>query len=167
MSRTASVCLRVGLVGLAAIAAPITASAQEAKYFVYFAPGDQPGRNPKSQIYAAGVGLERALEEHLAIQVDIGALSYFDAEPSRTAGGIASFDVVGNAWAGQRTELFGVGGYSVVFGDDTMNLFNIGGGARHWFSEERAVLVEYRYHHGGEDALLKKFWTVRIGLVFR
>jgi hypothetical protein len=167
MTGTAAVCMRIALVSLAVAGTPAIAIAQDAKYFVYFEPGNQSDREPKSQIYAGGVGLERSLERHLAVQVDVAALSYYNADLSRTLGGIASFDAVGNFWVGQRYEMFGAGGYSVVFAQDATNLFNLGGGVRHWFREDRGVLVEYRYRQGNGDALLNKFWSVRLGLVFR
>jgi hypothetical protein len=167
MTRIVRMCAGIAVMAFAIVGSPLDAAAQDAKHFVYFAPGNQTDRGSKSQVYAAGVGFERTLEEHLAIQVDVAALSHFDVEASRTLGGIASFDAVGNVWVGRRLELLGVAGYSLAFGDDTINLGNFGGGLRHWFREDRAVLLEFRRHQGDEAAWLNKFWTVRIGLVFR
>jgi hypothetical protein len=168
MTGTCFVCVRIGLLILTVLmAAPTIAAAQDGKVFVYFEPGHQLDRDTGSQIYAGGVGFEQMLERHLAVQVDVAALSYFDAEPSRAFGGIASFGGLFSILPESRYEPFFTGGYSLVFGDDTTNMFNVGGGLRHWFSEERALLVDYRYHQGGKDTLLHQFWTVRIGLVFR
>ena len=147
--------------------APAAAHAQDGVQFVYFAPGNQMGRASDSTIYAAGLGLERSLERHAAVQIDIAALSYFAADTSRTVAGVASFDGVFHPLPGRRVQPFVVGGYSLQFRDTTVNMWNVGVGMRHWFSETRALLLEYRQDRGNHHAPLHRYWTVRVGLAWR
>jgi hypothetical protein len=168
MTKPRSIILWVWLTALAAGVSPAVARAQDATHFVYFAPGNEVGRASSSQTYAAGIGLERALERHLAVQVDIAAASYFDANDGRRVSGLASFDAVFRALPERKVQLFGVAGYSLRFRDDTTNMFNYGVGLHHWFREDRGLLVEIRDHTATKDqATLRHFWHVRIGLVFR
>jgi hypothetical protein len=158
--------VRIALTALFA-GTPAAAYAQDATRLVHFDPGHQVGRDTGSQTYAAGLGLERVLERHLAIQADIAAISYFEADESRKLGGIASVDGVLHFLPQRRVEPFAVIGYSLHFRDHTTNMFNYGAGLRHWFREDRALLVEIRDHRAKQDQPLSHFWSVRIGLVFR
>ena len=53
----------------ALLSTPVDARAQDTKYFLYFGPGTEVDREPNGQIYTGGAGLERALAEHMAVQV--------------------------------------------------------------------------------------------------
>ena len=145
---------------------PSLAYGQDSTTYVFFAPGDQ--REPvKKQIYEAGFGLERKLDERVAVQADVAALPYYDTDDTRTVAALASVGGAYHFTPGRTLDPFVLAGYSLQFRDYTANMFHYGVGLRYWFREERALLVEVRDHVGREGAPVERYWSVRIGLVFR
>jgi hypothetical protein len=166
MTRAAFIIARVCAPAIVLLLSPALARAQASTH-VFFAPGEQRDPPAHQQIYEAGGGFERMLDGGLAVQTDVAAVVYFDAARSRTIGAIASIAGAYHFVRGRRVDPFGVAGYALQFRDYTTNMLTYGGGLRYWFREDRALLIEIRDHVAHQGPPIARYWTVRIGLVFR
>jgi hypothetical protein len=146
-----------------------TASAQNTRGFVYFAPGAETtlGKlGETNHAYGLGGGAELLLGAHFGVGAEIGAVVPGQGTASNTIG-IISTNGYGHLWRDRNLDPFVTAGYSILFRDFAANGVNFGAGTNYWFRENVGLLLEGRDHFATIQGASTHIWEFRIGLTFR
>ena len=159
------------LIVLLLLAMPGLAAAQTSTSaghgYVFFAPGGATGRGFTTSTLNLGGGGEAFVAENFAVGSEIGAL--WPTENFGAALGLFSVNGAyhfGRSAEGRKAVPFVTGGYSLLFREETSNLYNLGAGVDYWFREKLGLRLEFRDHIWNPGTTVH-LWQVRIGMTFR
>jgi hypothetical protein len=114
-----------------------------------FLPGTQPpivSVPPTNNWYTGGVGLERLLAAHVGVGLDLGGIVPGQGKILSNTVGSFSPNVYFHWEFKSAFDVFGTGGYSLLFQSFTANYYNFGGGLNYWLgiNQTHGLMVEYR-----------------------
>jgi hypothetical protein len=111
--------------------------------------------------------MERLLAKHVGVGVDLAALVPGQGKIVSNTIGTFSPNAYFHWSFGSKLDLFGVGGYSLLFRDFTANYYNAGGGLTYWMGigETRGLMFEYRRLNPIDAG--PSYNEIRFGLTFR
>jgi hypothetical protein len=151
------------------------ASAQYTRGYAYVAPGGVSAAGNTERSYAVGGGVERLLAHGVGAGAELGAFLPSHAFKDNVHG-VFSLNGYYHFLSERALDPFATAGYSLIFRDDTANMFNFGGGVNYWFQEKLGLQLEFRDHVRHHDAnslnspagsVTANYWNFRIGLTFR
>ncbi len=144
--------------------APGSGQAHHAQGYVFVAPGAYIGYADSVAILHVGGGGEALIQRGLGIGAEIGAIGSLQ----ESGGGLGLFSVNGSYHFRRNKKIapFLTGGYSVVGGNGTRSLVNVGGGVNYWLRERVGIRLEFRDHFY-LDGAGRQLLGFRIGFAFR
>ncbi len=156
MKRTLLVCLVLSLWAGAAMA-------QSSNGYVFFAPGTVTGGGG---VFDFGGGAEAILGKIVGVG---GELSAITSTHFTGIVGLADVNGYGHFIPNRhsRFDPFVTAGYSLMFRDGHMNLFNVGGGMNYWFRKTVGLRVEFRDHILRDSGRAEHYAAWRVGFSFR
>jgi hypothetical protein len=127
-----------------------------------------------SNTFGIGLGLEEHLGGYLGVGIDGSGILPGTGKVFQNTIGTFSPNVYAHLphddWPSVKFDLYGTGGYSVLFQGSASNGFNAGGGVNYWFKYRLGVLTEFRFLRAIGDNPPKSqnnYYQIRIGLAFR
>ncbi len=146
------------------------ASAQNARGYIFFAPGAETSQGDSGgtvHAYGAGGGGELLLGPNFGVGAELGVFAPGQGKVSNGIVGIFSTNCYWHFLRDRAFDPFVTGGYSLLFRDFTANGGNFGIGANYWFREKVGLLLEGRDHVASIQGSSTHLWEVRIGLTFQ
>ena len=135
----------------------------------FFGVGAATWEGESDGTWHVGGGAEALFKDAFGVGAEIGYLNWFE-EGSDGLGILSvngSYHFNGGAVSG-RWRPFVTGGYTLGFdSEESVNLFNIGGGVDYWMKPKVGLRLEFRDHiwSGGDENI--HFWSFRVGITFR
>jgi hypothetical protein len=104
---------------------------------------------PTNNWYTAGFGLEGILVKHVGAGLDLAGILPGQGKIVNNTIGSASFNGYGHVFTNSKWDVYGTGGYSLLFRNFTANYYNVGGGLNYWLGIKQTfgLMFEYRYLH--------------------
>lgn len=145
----------------------LAAAAQHSNGYVFVAPGGATCCGHTASTLHFGFGGEGILGKGVGIGAELGGLGPTQNFTNNVLGVFSPNGYYHFIHGGTlKADPFVTGGYTLLFRNGHLNLFNFGGGMNYWFHRRLGARLEFRDHVYTQGATLH-YWGFRFGLSFR
>jgi len=121
--------------------------------------------------YSAGGGVEHVFGNHLGAGLDLAAILPGQGKVFPNTIGVVSPTLYAHLSSNAKTDVFALGGYSLLVRDFTANAVNVGIGVNYWFHENTGLMVSSRAvivpDYTWPKPPKQYYVEIRFGLTFR